>query len=186
MVRVFVAIPIDEKTRQELVSVQSSIPSSAAKLKLVEPENLHLTIKFLGEVEEGKIKEIGETLEKAVAGSKGFEMKIKGIGAFPGLRYIRVLWAGVERGKDEIIELQRRIDSALQPLGFRPERNFHPHVTIARVKLVRERDEMVSFIRGLSSTDFGTVKVKEVDLMQSTLTRGGPIYSKLLGVELLP
>lgn len=184
MVRAFVAICIDENTRRRLVSVQTSLPTSGAKLKLVEPENLHLTLKFLGEVEDDKIREVGETLKTAVVENRSFEMKIKGLGVFPGFRYLRIIWAGVDQGKNEVMEIQKKIDSALQPLGFRLERDFHPHITIARVKFVRNREEIVSFVKENSSKEFGTVRVNEIDLMQSKLNPKGPIYSKIFEVKL--
>jgi len=184
MVRVFIAIPIDEQTRHELVSVQSLLLSTGAKLKLVEPENLHLTLKFLGEVGEEKIGEIEEALKKTMLGVKKFKMEVKGLGAFPGFRYLRVLWAGINQGKNEVIELQRKIDFSLQPLGFRPERNFHPHVTIARVKFVRNREELITFIKDAANKKFGAVGVRRIDLMKSTLTRSGPVYTTLSEIEL--
>jgi 2'-5' RNA ligase len=185
MVRAFLAIDIDESTRGELVSAQSALPKAGIRLKLVEPQNLHLTLKFLGEVSEDKIAEISETLTNTTTGFQEFEMQVKGLGAFPSLHRPRILWAGIAEGRERVVELQRRLDASLQPVGFPPERDFHPHITLARVKFVRG-GELASFIRGASTKEFGTTRVGEVTLVQSTLTPKGPIYTKLVGVKLEP
>ncbi len=184
MVRAFIAIPINEATRGELVSVQSELPRTAGKMKLVEPQNLHLTLKFLGEVEEEKIPEIHSAVSRTLEGMEAFTMRVAGIGAFPSPRNIRVIWAGVREGEAQVRAVQRRIDAALVALGFSPERNFYPHVTIARVKFVHNRSELASFIDLNRNREFGEVQVTRIELMRSTLTPQGPIYSKLAEVEL--
>jgi 2'-5' RNA ligase len=185
MVRVFVAVKIGEGIRQKLAALQNSLPSSAAGLKLVEPDNIHLTLKFLGEVPLEKTGQITQAIVDGVSGLQKFNAYMKGVGAFPGLNQVRVIWAGVTDGQDQFIELQRRIDAALQPLGFELEKGFHPHATIARVKFIKDKAKLLSFIKEKSGEDFGDIAVESVELKQSNLTPKGPIYSTLAEIKLL-
>ncbi len=183
MVRAFVAIGLNEEIRQKLISVQGSLP--AAGLKLVEPENIHLTLKFLGEVPEEKIVDVTKNLESAVSGVQKFNTRIKGIGVFQSLRNMRVIWAGVDEGREKIIEIQRKIDSSLKNLGFVLDDSFHPHATIARVKFVKDKVNLVESIKERTNEDFGLVEVSGIELKQSKLTPQGPIYSTLAEIKLL-
>ncbi|MFN4133485.1 MAG: RNA 2',3'-cyclic phosphodiesterase [Candidatus Hadarchaeales archaeon] len=184
MVRAFIAIKISEEVRQKLVQIQEPLAKAGAQLKLVEPENLHLTLKFLGEVQQEKIEAIVERIREAVVGVQSFDIHVARVGVLPNVNYVRVVWAGVADGSDQVVELQRRIDAQLAPLGFPPERNFHPHVTIARVKFLREKARFAEFLKAAAGMDFGTTKVYSVSLEQSILTQKGPIYSTLSEVEL--
>jgi 2'-5' RNA ligase len=100
------------------------------------------------------------------------------------MRYIRVVWAGVSEGSERIVELQRSLDSELQGLGFPRERDFVPHVTLARVRSPRGKEELAREIRGMAGLEFGEMEVKSVDLVQSRLTPKGPVYSTLAEVGL--
>jgi 2'-5' RNA ligase len=184
MPRAFVAIEIDEATRQKLVSVQERLEATGAQLKLVEPPNIHITMKFLGEVPDDRIAPISEALERAAAGTKQFDVRVRGIGVFPNLNYIRVVWAGVSDGRDEVTALQQKIERELRPLGFRPERDFVPHLTIARVKTAKAKERLAAFVREMSDTEFGISRAQAVELKQSTLTQKGPVYSTLAKIEL--
>ncbi len=184
MPRVFIGIDIDEAVRHKLVAAQEQLQATGAQLKLVEPPNIHVTMKFLGEVPEDKIGAVAEALRRAAAGRGQFDIGVKGIGVFPNLRYIRVVWAGVAEGRDEVIGLQQGIDRELGPLGFRPERDFVPHLTIARVKTAKQKERLAAFIKEMAGTEFGTTRAQAVELKQSTLTQKGPIYSTLARIEL--
>lgn len=184
MVRAFIAVHIDEKIIQKLVDVQKSFPSGEVGLKIVKPENIHLTMKFLGEIPDDKIGAVSHAIEVAASDFPKFSARVQGIGVFPTIRQMRVIWAGVSECREQMIELQRRIDVALQPLGFKPEKDFHPHATIARVKFVKEKDMLVDFIKGKSNEDYGVTEVNNVELIQSQLTPKGPIYSPLATVRL--
>lgn len=184
MPRAFIAIDIDEPLRQKLADFQNQLMTTGGDFKLVEPKNIHVTLKFLGEVPDKKVEEITEAIKKAVIGTKKFNMEVKKIGAFPNLNYTRVIWAGVEKGGDEVIALQKRIEKELQQIGFRPESNFVPHLTIARVRSPKNKEEVARFIREKSSIDFGTTQVLAVELKESTLTPKGPIYKTLAKIAL--
>ncbi len=184
MVRAFVGIDIDEAVRQKLVAVQEQLQATGGQLKLVEPPNIHVTMKFLGEVPEDRIGAIAEALKKAAIGTGQFDIRVKGIGVFPNLRYIRVVWAGVAEGRDEVIGLHQKIDQELQPLGFRMDRDFVPHLTIARVKTAKQKERLAAFVKEMTDAEFGVTRAQAVELKQSTLTPKGPIYSTLARIEL--
>ena len=184
MVRAFIGIDIDEAVRQKLATAQGQLAATGAQLKLVEPPNIHVTMKFLGEVPEDKISTIADALRKAVAGAGQFNINVRGIGVFPNLHYIRIVWAGVAEGRDEIIGLQQKIDSELGPLGFRSERGFVPHLTIARVKTARQKEQLAAFVKEMSDAEFGVTRAQAVELKQSKLTPKGPVYTTLTRVEL--
>jgi 2'-5' RNA ligase len=182
MVRLFIAVNLPDDLRGKLVSVQEQLPRHG--LKLVEPENLHLTLKFLGEVSEDAVSEVGCAMTEAVADQASFEVEVAGLGAFPDLRRPRVVWAGVTRGRQDVVSLQTRLEDALQSLGFQREKDFHPHVTLARVKLPAAARTIAEVVRGAKSAVFGSFAVREVDLMKSTLTLKGPVYEKVLSARL--
>jgi len=184
MPRVFIAIDIGDEVRRRIVEAQGQLRETGADVKLVEPPNVHVTMKFLGDVPEKKIGEITDALRRAVAGTRRFNICVKGIGVFPNLNYVRVVWAGVEEGREEIVKLHRKIDGELQRIGFHPESGFVPHLTIARVKTARQKEKLAGFVREMSSTDFGITPALAVELKQSTLTPKGPIYSTLARVDL--
>ncbi len=144
-------------------------------VKWVEEENLHLTLKFLGEVKEERVEEISRVLREIRRSEKRFELSLEDIGAFPSERSPRVIWIGVGKGREEIIRLQERIEEGLTPLGFKKEeRGFHPHLTIARVKKRADFKEL--FDLSYKSRVF---LVDSVTLFKSTLTPKGPIYEPL-------
>jgi len=182
--RLFIAIQVSEEIRRALAEAQERLRSTGADLKLVEPENIHLTMKFLGEVAEEKVGEISGAMERAISGRGAFHARVRGVGVFPDMRYIRVVWAGVSEGSERIVELQRSLDSELQGLGFPRERDFVPHVTLARVRSPRGKEELAREIRGMAGLEFGEMEVKSVDLVQSRLTPKGPVYSTLAEVGL--
>lgn len=183
MPRAFIAIDIDEMVRQKLVGAQHQLATTGAQLKLVEPENIHVTMKFLGEVPDDKIRTIADAIRRAVVGAQPFSIDIKGIGVFPNLRYVRVVWAGVVDGRDAVIAIQRNIDRELQNLGFPPERDFVPHLTLARVKTAHRKERLAALIKEMANIEFGTTSAQAIELKQSTLTSKGPIYSTLARIE---
>jgi 2'-5' RNA ligase len=184
MLRSFVAVDIDEEVRRRLAEVQGRLAATGADLKLVEPENIHVTMKFLGDVPESRLAGLVEALERSVAGEAKFNIGVKRIGVFPSLSYIRVVWAGVEQGSDELVKIQRKIDGELRSLGFPAERDFVPHLTIARVRTARMKEQLAAFVKQNAGAEFGVCRVQAVELKHSTLTPKGPIYGTITRVEL--
>lgn len=182
--RAFIAIDINDNVRQKLVEAQEKIEKTkSAKIKFVEPENLHLTLKFLGEITEEQAEEIKRVLEIVAKKHKKHSVRVKGIGVFPNYNYVRVIWAGVEND-EEIKKIAKEIDNALFKLGFKREKDFVSHITIGRVKFVKDKVELMLALKELSNEEFGEFEVSAIELKKSTLTPKGPIYETLARFEL--
>jgi 2'-5' RNA ligase len=160
--------------REDIGRVQREI--SISGLRLVRPELVHVTLKFLGEVPENKVKKVAQSLGEIEA--QPFPAQVKGMGAFPG-RSIRVIWLGLE---GNFQGLYQKVEETLGPLGFkREERGFSPHVTIGRVGRPDETTsrQLAPKIEQFADLDLGQFTVNKFFLKKSTLTRGGPIYDNL-------
>jgi len=175
MARLFVAVELSDEQRLALSSVIGELKKTGSDVKWVEVENLHVTLKFIGEVDEGRIGELKGELSSALSGKKQFAMGLRGVGCFPDWEYIKVVWAGIDEGAEELAGLAKALDG----LGFgrRDTRGFKTHVTFGRVKSARGKDALVARMRGLSGKGFGSAEVAEVKLKKSVLTPKGPIYS---------
>ena len=169
--RLFIAIDIKE-LESFFKELQKQIPLDLAKIKLT--DSFHLTLKFLGEVSEQKIESIQNALHEIAF--KEFLLTFNHIGFFPDENYIRVVWVGVKESK-EVIQLQKEIDTSLVRL-FTKERNFHPHITLGRVKFVKDKFGFISKIKEIKVQEH-TIKVINFKLIKSTLTGEGPIYEDL-------
>jgi 2'-5' RNA ligase len=179
--RCFIAV---EMSNDEVIACLRELGKVRAALRLVSPENLHLTLKFLGEVNEELIPEVRASIEEALQGFEPFNTTLKDLGTFPSLNYMRVVWVGIEKNREKLIEVQRSLDKSLVKPGFRRDRRFHPHLTIARVKSPKGKGELRDFIMKHKGTDFGVVRVEKVELKKSVLTPKGPIYTTIAAREL--
>lgn len=179
--RSFIAIEIVPEGIEE---IYGELRGTGADLKLVKPENLHLTMKFLGEIEEGRVEEIYTAMEKSSEGIEAFNTVLKGMGAFPSLNYIRVIWVGLEEGREPIIEMQKRLEGNLVNLGFKRDKRFEPHLTIARLRSARNKEKLAQVLSRFKDTSFGEFRVESVKLKKSVLTPKGPIYTTLREVVL--
>ena len=178
-VRCFIAVEVkDPEVLKEFCLVQSRIASTGGNLKLVEEENIHLTLKFLGDVDEVKLEAV-----KSLVSSTSFpqfHMEIDGVGVFPNIRRPRTIWAAVTGGVQQLSEIFNSLESDLVDLGFRREgRGFSPHITLARVRGGRNREKMAEAILGLRDQPFGDFQVDRIYLKKSVLTSQGPIYSNI-------
>ncbi|HID78214.1 MAG TPA: RNA 2',3'-cyclic phosphodiesterase [Planctomycetaceae bacterium] len=180
-IRTFVAVPLDEPVRCAAVEVIGRLRSAGADVKWVEPEHLHVTLKFLGEVDRQRIDGICAAVRDAAAGCAAFELRVQGAGAFPDLRRPRTLWLGATRGVDQITTLAGQIESRLAELGFdRERRPFHPHVTVGRLRRAgAATGRLTALLREQADTDFGTTGVREVVVFSSHLSPSGPRYEPL-------
>jgi len=177
-VRSFVAIAVNEETRRELVAVQRVLKSSRAHVSWVRPENIHLSLVFLGDVPRDDVPVISEALDAAVYELPAFSFEVTGIGSF-GRGSPRVIWAGV-RECDALAFVQASVSEGLRRLGMELEnRPYHPHITLGRVRSARGRNALVAALRELPEQQYGTVSVKGIDLMQSTLKPGGAEYARI-------
>lgn len=177
-VRAFLAVDVDKSLIDKIVEIQETFNLINAPVKFVEPENLHFTIKFFGDVNEEKIEEINDIITKKVVNFSSFDMLINGIGVFPSLRYIRVLWLGAENF-DSFSNLQMELDQEFVKIGFEKERNYIPHLTIGRLKGSGNKDELVKKIEELNNITVGKTTIDRLILKKSELTPFGPIYTDL-------
>jgi 2'-5' RNA ligase len=178
-IRSFIAFDINnESVLRRFSEVQGTLLNTGADLKLVKPQNIHVTVRFLGNISLHTADLIHEEMKKLTFTS--FDVEIKGLGAFPSLRHSRVVWAGIRKGADELVNIFNQLEPCLRGLSFRPDpKGFSPHLTIARVKTGRSKSELVRCINDLADYEFGVVKADCLRLKKSVLTPRGPIYSTL-------
>ena len=183
MIRSFIAFDIDsESVIKRLSEVQKTLVNTGANLKIVKPQNIHVTMRFLGNISPNMIDSIYEEMEKV--SFTPFEIELRGLGAFPTLKYARVVWAGIKKDAEELEGISDQLEPRLQRLGFKPDsRGFSPHLTIARVRSGRNKAELIRTIQEFEDYQFGMIKASCLRLKRSVLTPKGPIYSTLREVH---
>jgi 2'-5' RNA ligase len=182
--RTFIAIELPEKIKEEIGQLQAPLKKTGAFVSWVKPGNIHVTLKFLGEVPEEKIEEVSSATERAVEGVGSFSMSLKGTGGFPNLRRPRVIWIGTGSGGEELSRLAERMEQEMEKIGFPKEnRKFSPHFTIGRVKSPKNIEALAGKVE---STEFQTeeIQVTEVVVMRSQLHPTGAIYTPMKKVPL--
>lgn len=183
-VRCFIAIELPDQVKAGLKQIQAQLKSGGqVPVKWVDPYSIHLTLKFLGSVDGAKIGPITAVMEEASQGIPPFSLKVEGLGVFPNLNKLQVIWVGVSGELDRLAHLQQRIENNLAGLGFAPEkRRFTPHLTLARVRdraSLSEREGLGQLVVGTKFENDLSFSVEAVSLMESQLTRGGAVYSQL-------
>ena len=162
--------------------------ASGAPVKWVETGNIHLTLKFLGDINTEITGRITLALEKAARGTPPFDIEVSGPGVFPNMKRVQVIWIGLAGELEKLGLLQKRIEESLIPLGFPAEtRPFTAHLTLARVRDYARPDDRLKLGQLIADTNFETkyrINVNAFHLMRSQLTREGPIYSKISTVTL--
>lgn len=177
--RCFVAIEIPGTVRESIRGTIESIRHTARGIKWVPVENIHITLKFLGEVSEEIAREIGKRLSPLSASHGAFTITIRGTGVFPSFKRPSVLWIGVDKS-EEMEKLYQAIEGSLSELGFpREDRKFSPHLTFGRVRDTRDIEYTLKELNTFRETVFGTIKVEEVLLMKSVLKPTGAEYSRI-------
>ncbi|MGB9135264.1 MAG: RNA 2',3'-cyclic phosphodiesterase [Candidatus Bathyarchaeia archaeon] len=178
-IRSFIAFDINnQEILKRLTEVQEKLAKSGADLKLVEPQNIHVTMRFLGDIQPSMVDKIHSEMEQAVF--TPFNVEIRGVGAFPNTKYARVVWAGIKEGADGLKDIFNQIEPRLRHMGLRPDsKGFSPHLTIARVRSGRNKNELANCIDELANHQFGTLRADCLRLKKSTLTPKGPVYSTL-------
>jgi 2'-5' RNA ligase len=181
-VRAFVAILLTEQIRERLAAEAERLQPLARDIAWVARDNLHLTLKFLGGVEAGRLDRVAIVLAEAAAGLAAFDLEVRDLGAFPSATRPRVLWAGIGAGATQAAALAVRLDTALGPLGFASEsRPFSAHVTLARVRVPRPNPPLAAALHGGM---LGRQHVDHASFMRSELWPGGARYSELARLPL--
>ena len=184
MIRAFIAIEIDPQLVRQISAMITDLKPRIAGIRWVPQANFHLTLKFLGDIEETKIEPIAQALELALRPFPRFTINAKDLGVFPDLKRPRVLWIGLEGKK--LLELASKIKTALDPLGFVPEKKrFKPHLTVGRWRQFdRASRKFLEELEKWQGHEFGESTVAEVIFFQSELRREGAIYHRLRVVTL--
>ncbi len=178
-IRSFIAFDIDnDAVLRKITDVQNLLIKTGANLKLVKPENIHITMRFLGNITPPTVEKIFEEMKKVQF--TPFDVKIQGTGVFPHMRYPRVVWVGITEGADQMRSIFSQLEPRLRKLGFAPDsKGFSPHLTIARVKSGRNKAELVKCISENANPEFGAIRAECLRLKRSDLTPKGPVYSTL-------
>jgi RNA 2',3'-cyclic 3'-phosphodiesterase len=175
--RSFIAIDVNDEIRTALARMQQTLARGPVKVKWTAPENIHLTMKFLGEVADAQTDALTAAMAAAVANAGPIIYKVEGLGTFPVRGAPRVVWAGVSQGSAGISRLQAGLEKQLGPLGFEPEKRFVPHVTLGRVKSPKGARGLTDVIKQQGAVAFGTCRAEELVLYRSKLMPQGAVYS---------
>jgi len=170
--RLFVALDFDE-LKDYFIGLQEQLPKDA---KLTLTKTYHLTLKFLGEIPENNIEKVKEQLKKIEF--EKFSVNLENIGVFPNENYMRVAWIGINP-KEKVIELQKSIEDSLIEFNFKKDFKFHPHITLARVKFVKNKPNFVDSLKKIKVDKNKKLMVKNFKLIKSALTPEGPVYEDL-------
>ena len=186
--RTFIAIELPKEIKDFLSRIQEQLKTSRAEVKWVEPKNIHLTLKFLGEIDNEKQNKITKIIEDVASAKKSFLLRLSSLGAFPKIDFPRVIWLGIDQGDKETKEIAKELEEKINKLGIpKEERPFSSHITIGRTRSSKNREKLVLALKTLGN-NFGGKNleflVNKVVLFKSTLTPSGPIYEILREIDL--
>jgi 2'-5' RNA ligase len=177
--RTFIAIEIPSEIKSALAALQTELRRAGADVNWTKPENLHLTLNFLGEVDEKRIVEVEKACVLSAAEFHPFTLSLNDTGVFPNERQPRVLWAGLSGDVGNVVEMHRRLDERLAMIGFkRDEKKVHPHLTIGRLKSNKKTRELIALADAYQLPSLSFV-VTEIVLMKSELHPAGSKYTPM-------
>ena len=175
--RLFVAVLLPEAIREKLAAAQDRLRNARADVSWVKPGNLHITLKFLGEMEPKRLDRVRSALTDAAQRVTAFPAEVAGIGTFGG-RIPRVVWAGVGEGAEPLGALAGAVEQGLAGAGVpRERRGFTAHFTLGRIRSPQNLEALHAALRAEPADGFGTMRVDQVSLMESELDPGGSIYT---------
>jgi 2'-5' RNA ligase len=161
-----------------LSAVQKLLVETGADLKVVQPQNIHVTVRFLGEISSSMVEKVYEAMKKVQFAP--FIIEIRGLGVFPSLSYPRVVWAGMTGGVEQLKSIFDQLEPQIRVLGFEPDAHgFSPHLTIARVRSGANKQLLAELVAKKADYEFGLIKADCLRLKKSQLSPKGPIYSTL-------
>jgi 2'-5' RNA ligase len=185
-IRTFIAINLNPEIKEYLTSLQTNLNVPETKIKWVEKNNLHLTMKFLGYISLEQTELIKSELKIIANRCSPFIIRLSSnIGVFPTYKMPRIIWVGIKEGISELKELFNSIENKLSNKGFpREDKDFSGHITIGRVKFIRDKTNFIQILKRVEINNF-TQEVDSIDLMESKLTPSGPIYNITANLSLL-
>jgi 2'-5' RNA ligase len=177
--RLFVAVNLPSEVRERLAAEQDRLRHAQADVSWVRAENIHVTLKFLGETEEKRLDRIPPALLEVARGIAPFSVQVSGLGSFGG-RVPRVVWVGIQEGAEPLSRLAKDVEAAMGRLGFPKEkRGFTAHITLGRVRSARNAEALLTALAQTETGPFGSVEVHQFELMQSELRPTGSVYTVL-------
>ncbi|MGA9452732.1 MAG: RNA 2',3'-cyclic phosphodiesterase [Verrucomicrobiia bacterium] len=187
--RLFVAIPMPETVRNEITGVQQELQRLVSRetIRWTKPEQFHLTLRFLGDVPVERVPALQEAVNAVCAGEPALRLRAQGTGFFPNARSPRVIWAGVSDGGGHLVDLQKRIEGAVQPFAEGPgSEKFSGHVTLGRVKFLKrpEIEKLAVHAQAITDRLFGEWMANEVELIRSDLSPDGAQHTLLAAFRL--
>jgi len=184
--RTFIGIDPGKAIRDRLVALQDTLARAGVEVKWVEPENLHVTLLFLGEVNDVDVPAVCQAVADGVKDHAAFSMAIETTGCFPNPRRPRILWAGVGQGTKEVCAVHDAIERRLLELGCyrREERKFTPHITLGRIRGERPADKLAAALAKQAAWKGGETTIREIQVLSSELTSEGPVYTVLSRAKL--
>lgn len=184
--RTFLALDIDESTRGRLELVRRKLDDARSKINWVAPRNLHVTLKFLGDVSDSLLPEVCRAVSAAAGEGEPFDFEVRGVRPIPpaprsgGSKGVRMFWAEVIEPTGRLGRLFEQLETALVPLGFaRENRSFSPHITLARVRFAGNPSALRAAADELADKHFGRVRAEQLTVYTSQLQKGGPIYTPI-------
>ncbi len=182
--RIFIAVPLSTEVRALLNEIQDRLRSFGADVKWTAVPGIHLTLKFLGEMDPADLPRLATSLREASSSARPFELRLCGLGGFPDLRHPRVLWCGLAGDIPQLESLQKNVERACLDVGFpREERPFQPHLTLGRVRGKSNLQQLLDYIKIPSTLEHG-FGVKEFNIYQSVLKPQGAVYTVLEKIDL--
>lgn len=178
-IRSFVAVDLDDSNvRERIVTAQRGLEQTNAQLKVVDPGIMHLTLRFLGEIPQTTVDGVKDALDEIRFSP--FDIEFSGMGVFPNLNRINVVWVGMKQGDEQLNEIFHQLEPKLRQLGLPPDnKGFSPHLTVARVRSAVNRVALADYVSKMRETEFGKMAVTAVRLKRSNLTPKGPIYTTI-------
>ena len=179
-IRVFIAIEINSEIKNELSEYLSKLKRTGADVKWVSPENIHLTLKFIGYIEKESLINLNKVISDAASNIEPFSISIGNIGAFPSLNKPRVVFVCVQERGNNLFKIYERLDEGVEPLGIKKEsKKYVGHITLGRVKSQKNISKLKNTLNSGTECYFGREKVTSLSLIQSRLTPTGPLYTRL-------
>lgn len=183
-IRCFVAVEIPESIQDLLAEIQEAFRPKIKRASWTRPRNIHLTLKFLGEVENNSVNQIDASLHRTAGQQKPFSIEIGGVGAFPNLVRPRVLWVGLKRGAAQIKMLAKAINDELCSLGYPNDTRFHPHLTLARLKNQVNLSTYINLFKKFETIEGALLRVDKITLVKSELRLSGAVYTPIQNYQL--
>jgi RNA 2',3'-cyclic 3'-phosphodiesterase len=177
--RTFIGIDIAEETRDDAVALQKSLAKTGAEVNWVTPESMHVTLLFLGDVDDRELHAVCRAAQQVAAREPSFTLRVSGVGAFPNARRPKVVWGGIAEGAESLQRLYDELETRMLDLGCyrKEERGYTPHLTLGRVKAERDGLALAPELAKLADWEGGRTTVEEVLVFRSDLEPDGPVYT---------